>query len=431
MPANQPTNWAKWITILLLLAAAGGGGWYYYFKRPTAKEPEYRTAKISTGDITQSVTANGQITPVRNVEVGSQVSGILTEVKVDFNSPVKQGEVLAKIDPATYERALARAEAELSNSKASLELATFTKRAKDPTARNWISKPVPDGRRYALCRGQWIARPSERESRSTGRRFTVGGIVIRNIEVGQTVASSFNTPRLLSSRRSRRMRSTSRLRSGRRRRRSRPTGDLFRGCVPKPPVQRDREAGAPSGHHEQNVVNYTAVVSGTGLKLVRHDGQRHDHHRGEERRPAHSNTAVRFTPPKDAASSRAATPSRPPRRDATKPADRHGGPRRCQRLRGRRSGGARPTTNAPNGGRHAGTTQQYRQARERCATDGEVALARGGEWRGHARRRRRRGVGDRSQPEGPTALFMWSPTRARTAVAKAPPICSADCQAHH
>src|SRR5437867_2655136 len=111
MPSNQRGTWTTGIAILVVLAGAAGAG-IWYLKRPGNKDPEYRTAKISPGDVVQTVTANGQISAVKNVQVGSQISGTITEINVDYNSPVKQGQLIARIDPATYERNLAQADAE-------------------------------------------------------------------------------------------------------------------------------------------------------------------------------------------------------------------------------------------------------------------------------------------------------------------------------
>ena len=93
---------------------------------------EFKTETAVRTNMVQSVSANGGIAPIRQVQVGSQISGTITEMKVDFNSTVKEGDVLARIDPATYERALARAKADLANSTAGLAMAEFNaKRAKE------------------------------------------------------------------------------------------------------------------------------------------------------------------------------------------------------------------------------------------------------------------------------------------------------------
>src|SRR6187455_1889325 len=105
MAASKRPTKLVWFIVLAGLVAAGWYGWRRYQQKTATGAADYRTNVVARGNLIQSVTANGSLTPVRLVEVGSQVSGIITEVHVDFNSQVKQGEVLAKIDPATYERA--------------------------------------------------------------------------------------------------------------------------------------------------------------------------------------------------------------------------------------------------------------------------------------------------------------------------------------
>ena len=75
------------------MAAGGGGGWYY-FNKGSDKKPEFQTVKVGRGDITQVVTATGDLQPVVVVDIGAQVSGQIKEVRVDFNSVVKAGDVL-------------------------------------------------------------------------------------------------------------------------------------------------------------------------------------------------------------------------------------------------------------------------------------------------------------------------------------------------
>ena len=110
MSTKKNVRWGKWVW-LLIITGAGYGGWHWYSKHEKDSAIEFKTATVTTGDIVQAVTANGGLTPVRNVEVGSQISGTLLDVRVDFNSKVKAGEIVAQIDPATYERALVQSEA--------------------------------------------------------------------------------------------------------------------------------------------------------------------------------------------------------------------------------------------------------------------------------------------------------------------------------
>lgn len=83
----------------------------------------FQTVTVTRGPITQAVTATGTLNPVVNVQVGSQVSGIIQKLFADFNSDVKAGEVVAQIDPATFQAAVTQAEGDLASSQAQLELA--------------------------------------------------------------------------------------------------------------------------------------------------------------------------------------------------------------------------------------------------------------------------------------------------------------------
>ena len=109
------------IFLLLVLGAAGAGGWYYFRAKGDVK-PEFQTAKVSRGDITQSVTATGDLQPVVTVDIGAQVSGQIKEVRVDYNSVVKKGDILALIDEATPTQRLKQAEADLESTRANNRL---------------------------------------------------------------------------------------------------------------------------------------------------------------------------------------------------------------------------------------------------------------------------------------------------------------------
>src|SRR5438876_1162785 len=204
MTGKKKTNWLRWLLMIALLGGAviGGGA---YVRRPKDVPLEFRTATITKGEITQSVTANGALNPVRTVTVGSQISGIITELKVDFNSPVRAGEELAKIDPATYERALARAEADLANAQAGLELAKFNaKRARQLYAERLISESEFEQTDVALKQADAnvkIRQASVDSAKVDLDRTTIyapisGVVISRKVDAGQTVAASFNTPEL-------------------------------------------------------------------------------------------------------------------------------------------------------------------------------------------------------------------------------------------
>ena len=204
MANKNSSGWGKWVLLLLALGA-GFGGWRWYSQKDKETPVEYKTTAVAPGDIIQSVTANGSLTPVRNVEVGSQISGTLLDVKVDFNDKVKTGDILAQIDPATYERSLGQADAELASSAAAAELAQLNfARAKELFAAKLISKSEFDESRANLSQAEAnvkmrqanVDRAKVDLSRTTIYAPIDGMILTRKIEVGQTVAASLNSPTL-------------------------------------------------------------------------------------------------------------------------------------------------------------------------------------------------------------------------------------------
>jgi len=194
----------KW-TIVIVAAGAVIAGGVWYFNRGHTDAPDYQTAKVTRGDLTQVVTATGTLNPVVNVTVGSQVSGIINKLNVDYNSMVKSNEVIAEIDPSTYRAAVEQAEADLANAKANLEL----QQAEAERSAELFTNKLVSGSDYDTA----IANLHEAEATVQIKqaalanananlgyckiRSPVDGIVIlRAIDLGQTVASSFNTPTL-------------------------------------------------------------------------------------------------------------------------------------------------------------------------------------------------------------------------------------------
>ena len=205
MARRKGTGWGKWIFILLLLGGAGYGGWRWYGKREKQESIEYKTATVTRGELVQQVTANGQISPVKNVTVGTQVSGIIKEMFVDFNSRVTNGQVIARIDPSTYEQNLDQADAELANSKSALEYAELSyKRAKELTASKLLPASDFDKAAVDLHQAESVVKMREaavRRAKVDLERTTIfapidGMVISRTVDVGQTVAASFNTPTL-------------------------------------------------------------------------------------------------------------------------------------------------------------------------------------------------------------------------------------------
>jgi len=194
----------KWLIIFLIIAAVGGGGWWYYQKSHQIV-PEYQTAAVARGDLTQAVTATGQLGPVLNVQVGSQISGIVKSLLVDFNSVVKSNQLIAEIDPSTYQISVLKASAGLANSKANLNLAEVQAHRSDELFTNrLISASDYDTAHAQLLQAQAQVQSDEASLKAAQVQLAyctiyapVDGVVIsRNVDVGQTVAASFNTPTL-------------------------------------------------------------------------------------------------------------------------------------------------------------------------------------------------------------------------------------------
>ncbi|HVL74654.1 MAG TPA: efflux RND transporter periplasmic adaptor subunit [Noviherbaspirillum sp.] len=126
-----------WLAIVVLVA----GGWYGY-RTWAGKEtgPEYRIARIERGAITASVSASGTLNPVVSVQVGSQVSGQLRDVLVDYNTPVKRGQLIARIDPESFEYRVRQAQADLDAAQAQV----MTQQANQAAQRASLAKAEVD-----------------------------------------------------------------------------------------------------------------------------------------------------------------------------------------------------------------------------------------------------------------------------------------------
>src|SRR5947208_6801085 len=109
--------------LLVILAAAAVGLAIWYFGTDREEPPQYQTTRVTRGDLTQVVTASGQLNPVLNVQVGSQISGNIQKLYADFNSLVKSNQVVAQLDSAIYQAMVHQAEGDVANARAALELA--------------------------------------------------------------------------------------------------------------------------------------------------------------------------------------------------------------------------------------------------------------------------------------------------------------------
>ncbi|MBL9200301.1 MAG: efflux RND transporter periplasmic adaptor subunit [Opitutaceae bacterium] len=169
----------------------------------TEKKPDVQTAKVARGDITQSVTATGDLQPVVTVDIGAQVSGQIKEVLVDFNSIVKAGDVLAKIDEATPTQRLKQAEADLESTKASNRLIQLNvDRTKELFAKKLVSQQELDNIEAQLAQSNatLLTRTAAVENARLDLSRCVitapidGMVLDRKTDKGRTVNASMNAP---------------------------------------------------------------------------------------------------------------------------------------------------------------------------------------------------------------------------------------------
>ncbi|MCH8621857.1 efflux RND transporter periplasmic adaptor subunit [Undibacterium sp. TS12] len=204
----MPVFTKKRVFVVITLLLVGGAAAVYYQKE-TAKskeeEPKFRTALADKGNITQTVTASGTLNPVALINVGSQVSGTVVELKADFNDRVKQGQVLLKLDPTIFNAQIKQSEASLASAEASRRLAQATlERNQKLVTQNYISGTAMDQAKrevevadanIKLARAQ-LDRVRADLNNSVIRSPIDGVIIKRTIDMGQTVAASFQTPNL-------------------------------------------------------------------------------------------------------------------------------------------------------------------------------------------------------------------------------------------
>jgi len=219
-----------WIWVLAILVLAGV---FAAFRLTKKTDPDYFTAKVEKGDIRQVIEATGTINPVTSVQVGSQVSGMISKLYVDFNSKVGKGEVVAEIDPKLFQGAVLQAQADLQNSEALLAAAKANI-AKDQATQQ--QNKLDYDRAVALQRQAVNSQQQLDQAKATYEAITAqvgsdraaiqqaeaqvaqktaalkvaqtnldytiirapinGTVVARNIDIGQTVAASLQAPTL-------------------------------------------------------------------------------------------------------------------------------------------------------------------------------------------------------------------------------------------
>jgi HlyD family secretion protein len=207
----------QWLIGGALVAALLSAGGYAYLNGAQRTSLKYKTTRVERGTVAQIVTATGTVNPVQTVQVGSQVSGIITNLYADFNSEVKEGQLVARIDPAPFQTKVMEMEANVQNMKGNLARARADlaqrkldlDRAKALYEQNLIAKADLDNARTAYetaLAGIQIGDAQVQQAEATLRKARLdlkytqiyspvnGTVISRNVDVGQTVAASFQTP---------------------------------------------------------------------------------------------------------------------------------------------------------------------------------------------------------------------------------------------
>jgi HlyD family secretion protein len=193
------------VIAVAVLAAAAVAITVVKRKDDTVPPSQYRSTVVDRGAINQTVTATGTINPVALINVGSQVSGTVAELNADFNDRVKKGQVLLKLEPTIFNAQVRQAEANIASARASLRLAQATfERNEQLVAQNFLSGLALDQSKREMQVAQanlTLAQAQHDRARADLNnsviRSPIDGVVIkRTIDLGQTLAASFNTPNL-------------------------------------------------------------------------------------------------------------------------------------------------------------------------------------------------------------------------------------------
>lgn len=193
------------LTSVVVIAAAAGA--YAVYHQRTSKPPDakYRTETVDKGTVSETVTATGTISAVTTVQVGSQVSGIISRIYVDFNSPVKKGQLLAELDPTPFKLQVQQRVADLQQAQVQMRNAEVQY---NRSARLLAEQLVPEAD-YDSAKANFegmTAQVDQTQAALSASRTSLGytnihspidGVVVaRQYDIGQTVAASFQAPTL-------------------------------------------------------------------------------------------------------------------------------------------------------------------------------------------------------------------------------------------
>ncbi len=197
-------NKSRWMVAAIVLVLAVVIVWWSVAQRGSAAA-KYKTQTVERGDIIQNASANGTLNPVILVNVGTQVSGTVKKLLVDFNDHVERGQVLAELDDVLFSSQLGQSEATLRSARAALDLALANEqRMQSLFKQEYASRQDLDTALQARKSAQALVEQNLAQTRKDRAnlgyaviRSPVSGVVVdRQIDIGQTVAASFQTPTL-------------------------------------------------------------------------------------------------------------------------------------------------------------------------------------------------------------------------------------------
>ena len=217
MPVSRKPRVPRFVIVLIVLAAVAAAIWFWKGRGAGGDEQKFRTAAVEQGDIRVAISATGTLSALSTVDVGSEVSGKVEEVLVDFNDEVTKGQIIARIDPSTFETQIEQGDATIANARAGLQTAQaglrnaeldYARKAKlveqKLIARGDLdlAQSARDQARAQVNSAQAQIRQQQASTQNfrlnLGRtviRSPVDGVVLlRSIEPGQTVAASLQAP---------------------------------------------------------------------------------------------------------------------------------------------------------------------------------------------------------------------------------------------
>jgi len=192
----------KQITFVLILVLAAAAYWYGSGEKES-NASQYKTRNIERGDIIQTISANGTLTPVVLVNVGTQISGTVAKLHADYNDHVEVGQILAELDPALLRAQLQQSKANLLNAQVTLKIAeNKLKRHRllkeqafiSPEALEIVEQETEAARAQLAISKAQVERDQANLNYSVIRSPISGVVIARDVDIGQTVAANFQTP---------------------------------------------------------------------------------------------------------------------------------------------------------------------------------------------------------------------------------------------